>query len=255
FSIADGRLKLLVDGDDLADLPVVTPLLAALRNRDKESKFNLAGDVGMKLAKETTVEKRRARIYLSGESTFTLESLQRDIYYQGRFFGSDQELPFAVKLEEDQYFVLGDNSPGSADCRAWTQVEIWMNDGSQYVGSLNQITQPTLAKWLHQSGAKNGQSALQKLISVAHYSQEERGIDALSDTVLVNQVLEDLQAYLKDKNRLTLPFFNTSGGKETIDAANIKRIQVRPMPYVKRELFAGRPFAVFLSPRGLKLID
>lgn len=261
FSIADGRLVLIVEGDEIANLQVGTPMLAVLRELDKNSQINLAGDDAMKLASEQPAIPRRARVHLSGESRFTLEALQRDIYYQGRFITPQQpggvltELPFAVKLEEDQYFVLGDNSPGSQDCRFWTQIELWMKDGSQHIGSLHGATQPTLARYLAEAGSPNGESALSKLLSVAQHKQFERGDEALLDSELVASALEDLIRHMGEKNRHTLPFFNNAGGQEVIEPADIKRIQVRRIPYVERKLFAGRPFAVFLSPRGLKLID
>ncbi|MHC4840768.1 MAG: signal peptidase I [Planctomycetota bacterium] len=261
YSIADGRLKLIVDDEELASFEVGTALLDRLRLRDKESKLSLSSQDAINLAGEPTAEPRRGRLYLSGECRFTLEKLQRDIYYQGRFLtprtpgGKLEELPFGVTLEDEQYFVLGDNSPGSEDCRFWTQIELWMKDGTQHVGSIHGSTQKTLAKWLYDAGKESGQSAMEKLISVAHYSAEERGPESLNDTELVHAALSDLRMWLKSQNRLTLPFYNVNGGIETIDAAEIKNIQVRRIPYVKRELFAGRPFAVFLSPRGLKLID
>ena len=51
--------------------------------------------------------------------------LDRDVYYTNEYIRSDGEPGHGTEgnplpLHEDQFFVLGDNSPNSSDCRLWT---------------------------------------------------------------------------------------------------------------------------------------
>ena len=63
----------------------------------------------------------KVEIFGSGKLTLSHVAIFRDIHYTSyslsRTPGRATEQPF--KLEDDQYFVLGDNSPNSEDCRWW----------------------------------------------------------------------------------------------------------------------------------------
>ena len=62
----------------------------------------------------------RVEIFGSGKLTLSHIAIFRDIHYTSEnngYQGQAIEEPFV--LEEDQFFVLGDNSPNSEDCRWW----------------------------------------------------------------------------------------------------------------------------------------
>ena len=64
-------------------------------------------------------------IFGSGSLTLSHVAIFRDIHYTELRYGNSGEYGRATKdafiLEKDQFFVLGDNSPNSEDCRWWSQ--------------------------------------------------------------------------------------------------------------------------------------
>ena len=65
----------------------------------------------------------RVEIFGSGSLTLSHIAIFRDTYYTEMRYGNNGEYGRATKdafvLEKDQFFVLGDNSPNSEDCRWW----------------------------------------------------------------------------------------------------------------------------------------
>jgi signal peptidase I len=81
----------------------------------------------------------RALIFGSGNLTLSGVALYRDIHYLGTRPDSRQPVDRAGEnnpftLGEDEYFVMGDNSPDSADSRLWTVEGIGNNGGSYRMG-------------------------------------------------------------------------------------------------------------------------
>ncbi|MCB9935143.1 MAG: signal peptidase I [Planctomycetes bacterium] len=263
YSLADGELLLLLDGIEQFRIEVGTPLLDQLRKRDAEGRINLAGPTALELAKAEPAGGRKARIEITGGAesggTLRIKAIERDVYYVGRVqeWLSDQpELPFQVELGEDHYLVLGDNSPGSADCRYWTRITLFLQDDTEVVGSMDESAQPELVRLLAKAGADGDpMNAYATLRGVAHFSPAERGEDPGTDGNVVIAALEQLKQASKSQGRAAIDFYTEGGGYTRIKLADIKHLQVERMPYVERKLFVGRPFAVFLSPRGMKLID
>jgi len=66
----------------------------------------------------------RVEIFGAGSLTLSHVAIFRDIHYTELRYGNSGEYGRATKdafiLEEDQFFVLGDNSPNSEDCRWWS---------------------------------------------------------------------------------------------------------------------------------------
>ncbi|MCA8918267.1 MAG: signal peptidase I [Planctomycetes bacterium] len=263
FSLADGMLELSIDGEVRVELDVGTPLLDQLRARDKEKSIDLAGPEALQIASAEPGGGRQARVELrSGEENGAqvhVLGIDRDVYYVGRTLEDEtgsRELPFQASLGEDQYFVLGDNSPGSADCRFWTRVTLFMKDGTQVTGSLDEPSQPEFVRLLARAGEEGDTfSAYHLLFRVAHFSPEERGDTPGDDGSIIKRVLEQLANAATAQGRAAVNFNTVGGGHVRVTLADIEHIQVQPESFVERKLFIGRPFAVFLSPRGMKLID
>ena len=68
--------------------------------------------------RKTKIEPQ-VRIFGSGRLTLSHVAIFRDIHYTAKNVGSGE--PFEFKLEEDEFFVLGDNSPNSQDSRMWVR--------------------------------------------------------------------------------------------------------------------------------------
>jgi hypothetical protein len=178
------------------------------------------------------------------------------VYYVGRVLpepNAARERPLGVKLGAEQYFVLGDNSPGSKDARAWIRAIVRLKDGTQVAGGLDDAGQE-LAMLLAGAGRGEGLSALQKLQRVAMLYRHERE-DNAADADLVAQAVEALRNHARQEGRGAVDFYTEGGGVARIVLSEVETIQVQMVPYVERKLFVGRPFAVFLSRRGAKLIN
>jgi hypothetical protein len=67
----------------------------------------------------------RVEILGSGKLTLSHVAIFRDIHYTERKYANGPKEGRAIDepfpLEEDEFFVLGDNSPNSEDCRWWTR--------------------------------------------------------------------------------------------------------------------------------------
>lgn len=264
FSLADGVLSAQVDDAAMTEI-VGTPLLDALRNRDKQKRLDLSSEEATRMA-DIDPTTRKARIEMragaAGGATVRLLGIERDIYYVGRMLPiplpniEPREKPFGVKLGSDQYFVLGDNSPGSKDSRFWIRAILHMKDGTSITGGLDDAGQE-LAPLLHGPGASPGSpSALQKLHYVAFFRESERQSDIKgTDAMLVTEAMNALRNEASRQGKGAFNFFTEGGGQARVALADLKTIQVHLVPYVERKLFVGRPFAVFLSPRGVKLIN
>ncbi len=263
FSLADGELVVEIDGERRTVQHVGTALLDQLRARDAEKRIRLDGPEAMRIAGGEPAGGRRGRIQLlpaGGKASVTVHGIDRDIYYIGRTLEEPRErreLPMGVSLEGDHYFVLGDNSPGSADCRYWIRVTLFLEDGTQVTGSLDDPTQPELVSFLKKATDQaDPYSAYHKLFRLAHFTAQERGDDReQADARTVQEAFEQFKAAARNDGRGAIDFWTEGGGYVRVSLKDITAIQVERHPYVQRELFVGRPFAVFLSPRGMKLID
>lgn len=98
LAYADDRVRLLVDGETLLDVPDPTAPDAAAR-------------------------RAAARVGASGGAvTFTETRIDRDIFYRARpGFGRSQNDPAvqAIDIPAGRYFAMGDNTPSSEDSRSW----------------------------------------------------------------------------------------------------------------------------------------
>lgn len=259
FSLADGILRLELAGRVITE-SVGSPLLSVMRNRDKLKRLELSSEEAVRLAGAEPGGGRKARVEIrggvNGGGTVEVRGIERDVYYVGRVLpevGAPKELPFGVKLGGDQYFVLGDNSPGSKDARAWIRAIFRMKDGTQVTGGLDDGGQE-LTLLLHGAGHGEGLTALQKLQRVAILRESERA-DGATDAALVAEAVAQLRDHARQEGRGAVSYLTEGGGMARIVLSEIETIQVQMVPYVERKLFVGRPFAVFLSPRGVKLIN
>lgn len=67
--------------------------------------------------------------------------------------------------------------------------------------------------------------------------------------------LEALKRAAGEKQLTRVQFITEGGGVVYVNLAEIKEFRVRSVSYVKRDLFVGKPFAVFLWPHRMKLIE
>ena len=76
----------------------------------------------------------RVEIFGAGSLTLSHIAIFRDTHYTELRYGNSGEYGRATKnafvLEEDQFFVLGDNSPNSEDCRWWSHAGM-ANEGME----------------------------------------------------------------------------------------------------------------------------
>jgi hypothetical protein len=236
---------------------VGTALLEALRKRNARKPVSLAGAEALRIAAAAPANGARGRIELraaDGKAEVEVRGIDRDIYYVGRKLDPTQpdELPFQVALGDDHYFVLGDNSPGSADARLWLRVTLTMEDGTQVTGSLDDPTQPDLTGLLRAPPDNPADDGYLQLMQAALFAPRERGA---SDDADIEEPLEVLRNHASRRGRGAFDFWTEGGGFVRVSLKDVKSLHVERHPYVQRRLFVGRPFAVFLSPRGVKLID
>jgi signal peptidase I len=128
-----------IEGEETIELarktiepPVIDPLngtLVKFANVDHQLIFEygdekLTFDMGRALENAGPVRaiiRPKVEIFGSGKLTLSHVAVFRDIHYTsetyGGAWGRATEQPFP--LEKDEFFVLGDNSPNSEDCRWW----------------------------------------------------------------------------------------------------------------------------------------
>lgn len=267
FSLADGELELVANGRVVAVRHVGTPLLQQLRARDAEKRIRLDEEVALRMAHAAPPLGKRGRVVLrglQGGGELQVQGIERDVYYLGRMLDEPTgrtDLPLGIALEDDHYFVLGDNSPGSLDARAWTRITLFMNDGTQVTGSLDGATQPALTQMLMRAESPGDPfNAMAKLQRVAHFAPTERDPDrdddlALADAKEIAEALRMFKEAATGYGRGAIDFWTEGGGYVRVRLQDVDHFNVSAHPYVQRRLFVGRPFAVFLSPRGMNLID
>lgn len=109
---ADERLRFALR--DLSDEPDLGDIIDPERYTRTQARFEFEG--------------------VSGGVALHRVGLDRDLYYQaGRTQGRGGALRGVTKataavLGDDEYFVLGDNSPASRDARMWSSVDPWVAD-------------------------------------------------------------------------------------------------------------------------------
>jgi signal peptidase I len=263
FWLADGELGVEIGGREVARRHVGTALLSQLRARDAEQPLRLDSPEALEIARAQPPGGFRGRVVLralDSGADVRLDGIERDIYYRGRMldqpFGGRDQLPLGVALGDDQHFVLGDNSPDSADSRYWTRVTLFFEDGTQVTGALDMPTQPELVGLLNRTDSGDGFSVYGYLNRLAHFTPEERGDDREdADARVATDSLELFKRAATDYGRAAIDFYTEGGGYRRVRLADVEHLQVESAPQVERHLFVGRPWAVFLSPRGPKFID
>ncbi|MCC6573593.1 MAG: signal peptidase I [Planctomycetes bacterium] len=264
FSLADGQLVTSFKTGAKIALVVSSPFKDAINARDtelaKQGKVltGLLSTEAFDLAEVEPAQGRRGQVRVSatGEAAVEILGIDRDVYYVGRVLQTregNRELPFAVTLKDDQYFVLGDNSPGSKDTRFWIEVIIEQNDGTAVVGGLDD--QGQYIAHLLDRGREKAPSALTNLQWVARFSHSERGLDQPSNEEVLARAVSVLKQEAQKERLAAIPFITIGGHDVQVEVSKIKALHVRLVPYVERDLFVGRPFAVFLWPNRMKLID
>ena len=136
----DGRGPVL-----LAEMPIEQPAMdkrtfVKFAYIDRQLVFEYDGtkwthDLGRGLEEVDMIRKDvepRVEIFGSGSLALSRIAIFRDIHYTSLRYGNSGEYGRATKdafvLEQDQFFVLGDNSPNSEDCRWWDRPGI-ANEG------------------------------------------------------------------------------------------------------------------------------
>lgn len=287
LSLADGQLSVTLWGNQslwgspeswTRAVRVGSPMLDLLRAQPKDRPLS---EVAQALTEPTP---RRGRVSFSGGAVSDAESghspqlivhgIERDVYYLGRILDTEvggkteqRELPFGFNLGPDEYLVLGDNSPGSKDSRFWTAIDLVTQDGTLFTGGVDDEGQ-IIASLLNSfdageqlvfkdaaSGRTAPCSALRSLTRVARFSHKERGSQMPTDAEILKNTLEGLKRAAQKQNLTRLHFITEGGGVVYVPVDEIREIRVRAVAGVKRELFVGKPFAVFLWPHRMKLIQ
>lgn len=280
FSLADGVVQVLRGGQALITGQVGSSLLDALRNFDKSRRAQgkpvepLNSEAIAKVAQGEIDSSKRGRITFAGaDARVRVLGVDRDIYYVGRMLDVDvsgatelREYPYGFVLGADEYFCLGDNSPNSLDCRFWVALEVVLNDGTVFSGALDdasQVVSQFLANepsgeplnYKTPDGRNVKSNCLRSLQRMARFSHKERGLNLPSDAELRSAALAGLKRATGERQLTRVQFITEGGGVVYINVADIKELRVRSVPYVKRALFVGKPFAVFLWPHRMKIIE
>ena len=102
-----------------------------LRWGDKRFTYDLTRDPDFEPVEEET-ESPRVQIFASGLLELRHIGLYRDVYYRGsEAYAVRATAEDSFELEDDQFFVCGDNSNNSSDGRMWTVPGIG-NNGHEY---------------------------------------------------------------------------------------------------------------------------
>jgi hypothetical protein len=109
------------------------PILVKFANVDHRLTFqfgseNLIYDLALDpndAGERKTDLQAKVRIFGSGKLAISHIAIFRDIHYTAKKFANSPEQGRAIEgspftLGEDEFFVLGDNSPSSEDCRWWS---------------------------------------------------------------------------------------------------------------------------------------
>jgi len=120
------------------------PTLVKFANVDHQLIFqfgseNLIYDLGLDpndAGERKTDLQPQVRIFGSGKLTLSHIAIFRDIHYTAKKFANSPEQGRAIEgnpftLRENEFFVLGDNSPSSEDCRWWSNEGV-ANRGLSY---------------------------------------------------------------------------------------------------------------------------
>lgn len=280
FSLADGVVQVLRGDEALITAQVGSSLLDALRNYDKSRKAQgkaidaLNSEAIAKVAQGEIDSSKRGRITFAGaDARVRVLGIDRDIYYVGRMLDVDvggatelREYPYGFSLGSDEYFCLGDNSPNSLDCRFWVALEVILNDGTVYTGALDDasqvmsqflINEPSGEPLNYKSpdGRNVKTNCLRSLQRIARFSHKERGLNMPTDAEIRKAALDGLKRAAGEKQLTRMQFITEGGGIVYVNLDDIRELRVRSVGYVKRSLFVGKPFAVFLWPHRMKLIE
>jgi len=129
--VSDGGEMVLAQ-KRVASAVIKTPVLVEFANVDHRLIFRFGGetltcDLGRSPndagPRDTNIQPQ-VQIFGSGKLTISHIAIFRDIHYTGKKYAASSELGRAVEgnplaLQKDEFFVLGDNSPGSLDGRWW----------------------------------------------------------------------------------------------------------------------------------------
>lgn len=260
FGVADGAVDLEVNGQRLERVFFETPVQRFMRMRyEKQESLKLRD---WKVMRELTefLEAPKSSLELTSLEPLEIRnfSLARDVYYVGRMryqkVGEPEghyywrspgpSMPYAWKLSEQGYFMLGDNSQNSLDSRQW-----------------HQLTIKTL----------KGESCHFQATDILAFAKNKRGVDAPSfwNAQIQNVVLgvnaKDQREYERNLKQLEASLFSAFqagdfgftfvmkdiyGIKRKLSVANIEALSLSHQPEVQRNLVEGQLQAsLFPHPR------
>ncbi len=151
-ALVDGRGRMTIaraDGDQerilarkVVDLPQIgQPVLVRFANVDHILKFQFAaeellydlGSAPSDAGPYHVEAEPEVEIIGSGEIEVSRVAIYRDTYYLSKWYGHGSQNGHAtqghpLKLDDDEFFVLGDNSPASSDGRWWNKPGVGNNN-------------------------------------------------------------------------------------------------------------------------------